>query len=274
MRKMKHDKNKINLSPFLFPMSLFLPFRRLEQNQFCWRSVGLALGKRDNPKVVCLNANEGVRLVWKCPFMKVGSVSGGKITLYYCTGNRWKKFLIEKIDSEISVLIMPTSWWFMYILKQKSLATHHRYTYLLQTSALIFTLTLKFFCSKCEYNLIQYQILQNFICMERSACHKMYFKWTKCRYFEHSPRSSENCSGQLWWTLTYQRQFLDVIQSEFAVRNVTRLDVIWMKRTSSGVSFLSVWPISCGLQPTLFARNDWLFGKQLFLWISKWKAHN
>ena len=27
-----------------------------------------------------------------------------------------KKFLIEKLDSEIlKVLIMPTSWWFMYI---------------------------------------------------------------------------------------------------------------------------------------------------------------
>ena len=48
---MKHDENKINLSPFLFPMSLFLHVR-FWANQFCWRSVGLALGKRDNPKVV------------------------------------------------------------------------------------------------------------------------------------------------------------------------------------------------------------------------------
>ena len=33
-----------------------------------------------------------------------------------------------------------------------------------------------FFGSKCDYKLIQYQILQNFICMERSACHKMFLK--------------------------------------------------------------------------------------------------
>ena len=29
-------------------------------------------------------------------------------------------------------------------------------------------------------------------------------------------------------------------------------------------SFLSVSPISCGLQPSVFAQSDWLFGKQLF----------
>ena len=38
----------------------------------------------------------------------------------------------------------------------------------------------EFFNSRCDYNLIQYQILhaslQNFICMERSACHKMFSK--------------------------------------------------------------------------------------------------
>ena len=43
--------------------------------------------------------------------------------------------------------------------------------------------------------------------------------------------------GQIWWTLTYQRRFLDVIQSRFAVRNVIRLDVILMKCSSSGVRF-------------------------------------
>ena len=44
-------------------------------------------------------------------------------------------------------------------------------------------------------------------------------------------------SGQFWWTLKYKRQLLDVIQSGLAVRNITRLDVIWMKSSSSGVSF-------------------------------------
>ena len=54
MRKMKHYENKINLSPFLFPMSLLLPFATLSKP-----TVGLALGKRDGPKVICLNATEG-----------------------------------------------------------------------------------------------------------------------------------------------------------------------------------------------------------------------
>ena len=96
-----------------------------------------------------------------------------------------------------------------------------------------------YFCSKCDYNLFQYQILQNFICMECSVCHKMCFKSTKCQYFEHSLRASETVPGQFPWTLTYQRQFLDVIQSGFAVKNATRLDVIWMKRSSIRASFLS-----------------------------------
>ena len=44
-------------------------------------------------------------------------------------------------------------------------------------------------------------------------------------------------SGQLRWILTYQRQPLDVIQSGIAVRDVTRLDMIWMKRFFSRASF-------------------------------------
>ena len=31
---MKHDKNKISLSPFLFPMSLFFAIRDFEQTNF------------------------------------------------------------------------------------------------------------------------------------------------------------------------------------------------------------------------------------------------
>ena len=92
---MKHYENKINLSPFLFPMSLYLPFATLSKP-----TVGLALGKRDGPKVICLNATEGFDLL-EIPVMKVGSVSGGMITPYYCTLNRWQKFLIKKINSEI-----------------------------------------------------------------------------------------------------------------------------------------------------------------------------
>ena len=73
--------------------------------------------------------------------------------------------------------------------------------------------------------------------MERSAFYKMFLKRTKCQYFGTFSTWFGDGSGQFWWTLTCQRQFLDVIQSGFAVKNTTRLDMIWMKRSSSGVSF-------------------------------------
>ena len=80
----------------------------------------------------------------------------------------------------------------LYILKQKSLATHHRYVQIItEIHVEINTNLIRLFCNKCDYNLIQYQKLENFICMERSACHKTFLKRTKCQYFEHSPRASE-----------------------------------------------------------------------------------
>ena len=41
MRKKKHDENKIDLSPFLYPMSLFLPFATMSKPillTLCWSS--------------------------------------------------------------------------------------------------------------------------------------------------------------------------------------------------------------------------------------------
>ena len=78
------------------------------------------------------------------------------------------------------------------ILKQKSLATHHRIRILItEFHVEINTNLIRLVYSKCDFNLIQYQIMPNFICMERSACHKMLFKRTQCQYFEHSPCASE-----------------------------------------------------------------------------------
>ena len=68
--------------------------------------------------------------------------------------------------------------------------------------------------------------------MERSARHK-----DNISIFWTSSTCIGDGSGQLRWTLMYQRHFRGVIQSGFAVRNVTRLDVIWIKCSSSGVSF-------------------------------------
>ena len=59
-----------------------------------------------------------------------------------------------------------------------------------------------------------------------------------------------------FWTILVEVHVPETVPrsytKRFAVRNVTRLDLICMKLSSSGVSFLSVCPISGGLQPTLF----------------------
>ena len=48
--------------------------------------------------------------------MKVGSVTDCKKILDYCTGNRCKKFLIEKLDNEIlKVLSMPINFLMVYV---------------------------------------------------------------------------------------------------------------------------------------------------------------
>ena len=39
--------------------------------------------------------------IWEMPVMKVDFVSECKNIVHYCTGNGWKKFLIEKLENEI-----------------------------------------------------------------------------------------------------------------------------------------------------------------------------
>ena len=70
-----------------------------------------------------------------------------------------------------------------------------------------------------------------------------------------------DCSERCWWILTYQSQFLDIMQREFAVRNISCLNSIWMEYSTSGV--FSACPISDGFQQTSFASNECLFGEQL-----------
>ena len=52
------------------------------------------------------------------------------------------------------------------------------------------------------------------------------FKKDKISIFLTSSTWFGDGSRQFWWTLTYQRQFLDVIQSGSAVKNVIRRDMI------------------------------------------------
>ena len=68
--------------------------------------------------------------------------------------------------------------------------------------------------------------------------------------------------GRFWWILAYQRQVLDIQQSGFAGRNISCVDVTWMKRSSSGGSFFSIIGLpDLGRSPAnLFARTNWLFG--------------
>ena len=63
------------------------------------------------------------------------------------------------------------------------------------------------------------------------------FQMDKMSIFWSSSMCIWDGSRRFWWILTYQRQLLDVMQSEFAVRNLSRLDVIWMKHSSSQVGF-------------------------------------
>ena len=125
MRKMKHADNQINLDPFLFPMSYCLRLATLSKPvslMLCGLALGQGTTLRSHVWMPLSGPGE-----WEMPVMKVGSVSGCKNTLDYCTGNsckntldyctgnRWKRFLIGKLVSEMLVCIMPTSWWFMYV---------------------------------------------------------------------------------------------------------------------------------------------------------------
>ena len=88
-----------------------------------------------------------------------------------------------------------------------------------------------FFCSKCDNNLIQYQILhvslQDFICMECSACHKNVSKRPKCQYFDIPARASETVpDGFGGYSRTRDKSY--------TYSKVGLLEEIWMKR---GVSF-------------------------------------
>ena len=108
--------------------------------------------------------------------------------------------------------------------------------------------------------------LQNFIYMERSAYHNFFSKEQTVNILiilhMHLRRSR-----RLWMILTYQRQFLDVMQSEFVL--------LWSEWNVPPVELVfSAWPISGILQPTFFARNDCLFVKQLFYEYQNEQQHN
>ena len=113
-----------------------------------------------------------------------------------------------------------------YILKQKFLATHHKYAYLLQKSTLKLTQTYNIFGSKCDCNLILYQILPNLICMERIACHQMFSKGQSVnilnfldvhrRRFQtvsadtHVPETLPRCYTKQVWCMKYHQSWYDL----------------------------------------------------------------
>ena len=147
------------------------------------------------------------------------------------------------------------------ILKQKSLATRHKYAYLLQKKVLteLFTNFTRFYCSKCDYNLIQYQILhaslQDLICMEHSAYkNENVLKSIKWQCFGHLPRTLETFPDS-FEVLAYKRMFS---RRKFAGRNLSGLNVIWMKWSSSGVIvFLFTRSRAVSSQPGLSETINW-----------------
>ena len=75
-----------------------------------------------------------------------------------------------------------------------------RHIYYRKQSCETFTNSIRYFCGKCDYNLIQYQFFykcasmkQKFyvICMERNAYYKHVLIRTKCQYFYHSQRAPD-----------------------------------------------------------------------------------
>ena len=91
---------------------------------------------------------------------------------------------------------------------------------------------------RTESDLILYQILHSSLqknCMERSACHKMFSKWQNVNILIISHVARRRFLTVL--VDTYVPETVPRRYAKFAVRNLSRLDVIWMKRSSSGVSF-------------------------------------
>ena len=81
------------------------------------------------------------------------------------------------------------------------------------------------------YNLIRYQILhtslQDFICMECSACHKNVLKRQKCRYFDHPLAVHALETAPSGFGINSRtRDFFNAQQSGFAGKNISCLDVI------------------------------------------------
>ena len=157
----------------------------------------------------------------------------------------------SQMNVELTLTRLHLSCWPIRILKQKSLATHHRIRILItEFQVEINTNLIRLFCSKCDFNLIQYQIMQNFICMERSACHKMFFKRTQCQYFEHSPCASEtvpdNYNGHSRTRDSSKMLYKADLLSEMAPV------LMGSERNGPPVEFVifSVCPISGGLQST------------------------
>ena len=98
------------------------------------------------------------------------------------------------------------------------------------------------FCGQCDNNRIRYKILYaslqqkfNFICIVRSAYHKLLWKGQNVN-IDHPPSTSETILTVLADPCLPQT----VPRRQFVERNLSLLDVIWMKCFSSGFSFFGL----------------------------------
>ena len=121
--------------------------------------------------------------------------------------------------------------------------------------------------SKCDNNLILYQILyaslqQNLyiVCMEHSAYHKNALKRTKKSIFWPSSK----CIGDGSWRFCRILAYHTVSRRQQSVKKIfpTLMWYEWRVPRVDLVCFGFVRFRVVSSQP--FARNDWLFGKQLF----------
>ena len=109
---------------------------------------------------------------------------------------------------------------------------YYRYT-TLKLNIIFFTVNAMTILFKTNYFMHRCKILFVWSAVPVIKC----FQKDKMSIFWSSSTCIWDGSGRCWWILSYQRRFLDVMQSEFVVRKLSRLDVIWTKRSSSGVSF-------------------------------------
>ena len=114
-------------------------------------------------------------------------------------------FLVESV-SQTNTL---SSW--TCILKQKSLATHYRYAYLLQNPRWNNTNWIRYFVAVSAITILSNTKYCKISFVWSALPVIIFFQKDNISIFQTFSACIGDGSRQFWWTLTYQRQLLDVI---------------------------------------------------------------